>query len=122
MMPITLQAIPNQRTQFVADGQQYDIRIRFDGNDMMFMDVTVNGDVVAVSCPCIAGQMTIPYQYLEGDGGNFIWQTASGGNPNYQNFGGSDVLLYASAAEMAQARAQNKANATSITLAPTQAA
>jgi hypothetical protein len=122
MMPITLQAIPLQRTQFIGDGLQYDIRIEFDGQDMMYMDITVNNVLIASACPCIAGQMVLPYSYLEGSGGNFIWSTISNANPNYENFGGSDVLLYVSAAEMAQARAINAVNAIAITLAPNQAA
>jgi hypothetical protein len=122
MMPVTLQAIPLQKTRFVADGQQYDIRVWFDGDDMMYMDVTINGSVVATSCRCIVGQMVLPYSYLESIGGNFIWQTASGNNPTYTNFGAGDVLLYASNAEMSQARAANLAAATAITLAPNQAA
>jgi hypothetical protein len=121
MMPITLQAIPAQNTQFIGDGQQYDIRIWFDGQDMMFADITMNGTLVIASCPCLVGQMVIPYGYLEGNGGNFLWQTASGGNPSYKNFGGDDILLYASAAEMKQARAQIALAATSVTLAQNQA-
>lgn len=121
MMPIALQAIPKYRTQFIADGQQYDIRIWFDGDDMMFMDVTMNGVVLITSCPCIVGQMVIPFSYLEGDGGNFVWTTASGDNPNYQNFGAGDVLLYASNAEMAAARAANAADLVTVTLASNQA-
>lgn len=111
-----------QRTQFVADGQQYDIRVWFDGLDMMFMDVTINNVLIVSSCPCIVGQMVISYSYLEGNGGNFIWTTVSGDYPNYANFGAGDTLLYASAVEMAQARATNAANALAITLASNQAA
>lgn len=121
MMPISLQPVPKFETQFNADGQQYDIRIWFDGDDMMFMDVTMNGQVIASSCPCLVGQMVLPYAYLEGAGGNFFWQTSSGNNPNYQNFGASDVLLYASNAEMAEGRMINAANATAIVLAHNQA-
>jgi hypothetical protein len=122
MMPINLQAIPNQEPTFISDGQQYDIRVWFDGDDMMFMDVTVNGTVVASSCPCIVGQMVLPYAYLEGEGGNFFWTTASGNNPQYENFGSGDVLLYASNAEMAAGRATIAANAQTIALASNQAA
>jgi hypothetical protein len=120
-MPITLQVTPNQEPSFVADGQQYDIRIWFDGDDLMLMDISINGSVVASSCPCIVGQMVLPYEYLEGAGGNFFWTTASGDNPNYENFGGADVLLYASNAEMATGRATIAANAQTIALAPNQA-
>lgn len=121
MLTIDLQAIAKQDIKFVADGQQYELRVWFDGDDMMFMDVTINGAVVASSCACIVGQMVMPYAYLEGAGGNFFFTTASGNNPSYLNFGAGDVLLYASAAEMAQARALNVAAATAITLASNQA-
>lgn len=121
MMPITLQAIPKQETEFYADSQQYDIRIWWDGQDKMYMDVTLNGTLIAASCPCLAGAMVIPYEYLEGAGGNFFWTTASGENPQYANFGSADVLLYATNAEMATGRATIAANAQTIALASNQA-
>lgn len=120
MMPVTLQAIPNQEVQFVADGQQYDITIRAN-DDVMFMDVSMNGAVVGTQYLCLVNQMVMPYPYLEGAGGNFIFTTASGENPQYANFTGPDVLLYATNAEMAQQRAANLAAATAITLLPGQA-
>lgn len=121
MMTIGLQPTPKQDIPFVADGQQYIVRVWFDGDDTMFMDVTVNNVAIATSLPCVVGQQVMPYSYLEGVGGNFFWQTASGGNPMYTNFGAGDVLLYASAAEMASGRAANIAAATQINLAPNQA-
>lgn len=121
MMPITLQPIASQDLTFVADNQQYEITIRAN-DDIMFMDVTMNGAVVITECPCLVGQAVIPYSYLEGAGGNFIFTTASGGNPQYANFGGPDVLLYATNAEMATARALNAAALTAVTLLPNQAA
>lgn len=121
-MPINLQVVPKYDTQFQADGQQYDIRVWFDGQDKMNMDVKINGTLVAASCPCLVGSMVIPHEYLEGKGGNFFWTTASGNNPQYQNFGSTDVLLYASNAEMATGRATIAANAQAIALARNQAA
>lgn len=120
MKPITLQPIPNQRFQATLDNQQYDITIRSIG-DMMFMDVTINAVVVATSLPCIVGQPVIPYGYLEGGGGNFVWTTVSGGNPQYANFGTIDVLLYVSVAELATARENAEIAKTSIQLGPHQA-
>lgn len=121
MTPITLQAVPKQNPQFYLDGQQYDVRIWWDGQDKMYMDATINGVLVAASCPCLAGMMVIPYEYLEGAGGNFFWTTASGENPQYTNFGTTDILLYASNAEMATGRATIAANAQTIALASNQA-
>lgn len=121
MMPITLQVTPNQEFQFNADGQQYDCRLWFDGDDMMFLDVTLNGTVIASSCPCLVNQQIMPYAYLEGAGGNFFFVTASGNNPIYENFGGADVLLYATNAELADERAAIALAATTIALTQTQA-
>lgn len=121
MMTIGLQATPNQLIPFVADGQQYNVRVWFDGDDMMFMDVTINNVVIATSLPCLVGQQVIPYSYLEGNGGNFFWFTASGNNPNYQNFGAGDVLVYGTNAEMTAERAAIIAAATAITLTSSQA-
>lgn len=121
MMTIGLQNTPNQSIPFVADGQQYLIRVWFDGDDMMFMDVTINNAVVATSLPCIVGQQVMPYSHLEGGGGNFFWTTASGDNPNYQNFGMGDVLLYGTNAEVTAERAAIAAAATQITLSSVQA-
>jgi hypothetical protein len=104
MFTIDLKPIPNQRAQFVADGQQYDIRV-FAIDDLMYMDVSLNGTTVITSCQCLAGQQVVPYDYLEALGGNFIFNTASGSNPQYANFGGADILLYATNAELAGARA-----------------
>lgn len=104
MMPISLQPIPGYRTQFVADGQNYDIRIKA-LDDLPVMDVTRNGTLIASSLPCLIGQTVLPYRYMEGDGGNFVWSTASGNNPQFPLFGTQDILLYATAAEMASIRA-----------------
>jgi len=120
MQTIDLEVTPSQAVTFVADNQQYNVTVR-SNDDMTFMDVSINGAVVATQLPCIVGQIVMPYEYLEGDGGNFIFTTASGDNPQYANFGSSDVLLYISNAELAAARAANAAAVTTITLAPNQA-
>jgi hypothetical protein len=88
---------------------------------MMFMDVTVNNVVVATSLPCLNQQQVMPYNYLEGQGGNFFFVTASGNNPTWQNFGGNDVLLYGMASELAAQRAIIAAAANTITLGKNQA-
>lgn len=116
MMTVDLQPTPTQRLQFNSDGQQYDIRIFYDGQDMMFMDVSLNGIPVAYSCPCLVSQQIVPYDYLEGDGGNFFFATADGGNPIWSNFGGTDILLYGTNAEIAAQRAINAASISQLTL------
>lgn len=103
MLTIDLQAIPNQSLQFLGDGQQYDISLRTI-DDCTYMDVTMNGVELITSVKCLPGQVVVPYPYLEGAGGNFIFNTASGNNPFYTNFGAGDTLLYATNAELASAR------------------
>lgn len=103
MLTIDLQAIPNQRIQFVGDGQQYDISLRTI-DDLTYVDVTMNGTVLITAAVCVPQQLIVPYAYLEGDGGNFVFETTSGNYPNYANFGSGDVLLYATNAELATLR------------------
>jgi hypothetical protein len=99
MDTIDLQAIPNQSVNFVEDGQQYNLSFRAIG-DTMYVDIAMNGATIVTAIPCIANEPLIPYQYLEGDGGNFLFVTASGDNPQYDNFGSNDILMYVSAAEL----------------------
>ena len=104
MLTIDMQPIPNQRFQATMDGVSYDVTVR-DAGDILLMDVTANGVVIATSLPCIARQLVMPYPYLEGAGGNFVFVTTSGDNPQSANLGTADILLYATAAELAAARA-----------------
>lgn len=103
MLTIDLQPIPNQRIQFAGDGQQYDIDLRTI-DDVTYMDVSMNGTVLISSAPCIPQQLIVPYAYLEGAGGNFVFETMNDNYPNYKNFGAGDVLLYATNAELATLR------------------
>lgn len=119
--PLTLQATPNYAFNFVADGQLYNIALRAI-QDMVFMDVTMNGAIVATALPCLVGALVIPYPYLEGAGGNFVFSTASGENPQWENFGAGDVLLYLANADLVVARAAQAAALTAIILGPGQAA
>jgi len=103
------------------DGLQYLIRVWTGFDEAPYMDITINNVVIATSLPCLVGQLVIPYAYLEGAGGNFVWSTASGDDPRYENFGGSDILLYASNAEVAAGRAANALSLNAIVLASNQA-
>lgn len=118
---ITLEAVDNQSFTFTGDSQRYLINLRTI-DDTLYMDVTMNGASIISGAQCLPGQMVVPYAYLEGDGGNFIFNTTSGNNPQAANFGSSDTLLYVTAAEMAVARADNASAVTAITLTSSQAA
>lgn len=103
MQTITLLAIPNQKLQFTGDGQQYSITIKAAG-DHMYMDVSINGVLVASGKKCQSDAL-IMYTYEEGLGGNFAWATTSGNDPFYTAFNAGDTLLYLTNAELVAARA-----------------
>lgn len=99
MQIIPLQSIPNQQFQVTLDGQFYDIQLRSIG-DMMYATISMNNVQIVSGVRCVVGTPLLPYRYLQGDGGNFVFVTTSGQNPQYENFAAGDVLLYASPSEI----------------------
>lgn len=101
---IPLENTPNQEFPITLDNNLYTLGFRTIG-DLTYMDLDINGTVVISGMRCPPNQPLIPYQYLEGSGGNFIFVTQLGAYPNFTEFGITQNLVYASAAELAALRA-----------------
>lgn len=94
---------PNFEFTVTLEQNKYDIAIRTIG-DRTYMSVDCNGADVIDGVLCVPGAIVLPYAYLEGQGGNFVWVTANDNYPNWNNFGTTDFLLYISVAELASLR------------------
>lgn len=101
---IPLEAVPNQSLSVQLDETRYDIRLRDIGN-MMAVDVSINDELVIEGHRVVGGFPLIPYKYLEGDGGNFIFITDSGDLVYWDQFNITQSLLYFSVDELAVIRA-----------------
>lgn len=104
MQFIPLQVTPNESFPITLDNTRYDLSLRSIGA-LTYLDVTINGVLVLSGQRCPPNEPLIPYEYLEGAGGNFAFTTPNGEYPNYPSFGTTHFLVYASAAELAAIRA-----------------
>lgn len=104
MQTIDLQTIPNQQLTVVLDGVLYSLTLRLT-NGCMSVDVTRAGDPVVSGQRIVAGAPFLPYVALEGAYGNFIMLTQDGDLPDYTQFGLTQTLIWATAAEIGTIRA-----------------
>lgn len=97
-----LNPIPNQRIQTTVEGNTYDFRFRT-FNDMVFVDIEINGYAVAKSVRCLPYSLIIPYKHME-EKGNFYFTTSDNKYPSYKDFSGGCQLVYLENGELSLMR------------------
>jgi hypothetical protein len=104
MQQIALAQVPNQSFSVQLDGDIYDIRLTA-CTGIMAVDISRNNEVLLTGSRVVAGFPLIPYTFIEN--GNFIITTMDGDIPYYTQFGVTQFLVYASAAELEAIRASS---------------
>jgi hypothetical protein len=105
MIQIPLISVPNQSLSIQLDNNQYDIAIHAtkdnpDGTTgIMAIDITINNNLVISGVRAVCGYPLLLYQYLMVDG-NLVFVTQNNEYPDWRQFGTTQYLIYASAAEM----------------------
>ena len=102
---ISIESIPNQSLSIQLNEVRYGIRLRDIGN-MMSADISIDDQLIIEGLRVVGGFPLIPYKYLEGDGGNFIFLTELGDLVYWDQFGITQSLLYFSAEELEAIRAE----------------
>ncbi len=100
---IPLETLPNQSLSITLDNVRYSLRFR-DLSDFMSVDISIDDTVILTGHRVVASQPLIPYRYLEGEGGNFVFITELGDVPYWEQFGVTQDLLYFSSEEMSAIR------------------
>lgn len=102
-----LQALPKQQFTVVFDNVLWDITLAEAGG-IMAATIRSGGNVTPICSGerCVAGELIIPKD-REAGGGNFMFLTANDDLPWWENFNATQLLLYASAAEIAAVRNGN---------------
>jgi hypothetical protein len=97
MIRIQLQAIPNQATSIKLDGSFYDLLIKESGGVMV---VSISRDNVKLidSTRLLPATPILPYTYIQS--GNFFMLTDNDDIPDWQQFGISQYMIFAMAAEI----------------------
>ena len=100
---VPIQAIPNQDLSITLDGVRYDISLKSTKTSTL-ASVAVNDNQVTQNMRAVGGTPLMPYEYMEGLGGNFVFDTPNQQIPYYTKFGNTQFLVYITAAEMEAAR------------------
>ena len=97
MYLVPLNNTPNQTVSFNVDGAYWQLYI-YSAISHMCCDITRNGVVLIQGVRCFGGIPLIPYKYLEGVFGNFIFND----DADWQLFGNGVNLTYLNADELSQ--------------------
>ncbi len=105
MINIPLQAIPNQSLSILLDQTNFDIRLFSCGQSLiaeaniMTITVYINNVLTVQNIRVVPGTPIIPYNYLITNG-NFVLLTQDNSYANYEQFGVTQNLIYASQSEI----------------------
>jgi hypothetical protein len=100
MIEIALQSVPNQAFSVTLDGSRYLFTLK-ESNGIMCADVTRDDVELLRGHRIVAGAPLLPYRSVQGGFGNFVLLTENDELPYYTSFGGTQQLVYLSAAEIA---------------------
>ncbi len=101
---VPLEALPNQEFSIVLDDVRYVISIREIPVNMMAITIIRDNILLISNARLIGGQNVLPFKYLEGKYGNFVFVN-NGEYPWYENFGITQYLVYVPLAELVAFRA-----------------
>lgn len=99
---ISIDATANQSFTINLDNQVYFIEIK-ETRGVMSVSISIGGDVILSNSRFFSAFPLIPYSYLEGDGGNFLFTTENDEIPYFTEFGVTQFLYYLTAEELASA-------------------
>jgi hypothetical protein len=99
MINIPISNIPNQSLSIVLDDNNYTIRLHT-CNNIVAVDIVRNSETIVSGMRATCGTSLIPYSYLQD--GNFIFVTQNDEYPNYNLFGLTQFLIYASLDEITE--------------------
>lgn len=107
---IPLDSIPNQNLSIQLADNRYDLSIKSTKTSTI-MTITRNETLLINNVRCVGGSPIIPYDYLRGEFGNFIFETQNEEIPYYTNFGITQFLVFASLSEIEAAIAEAESSA-----------
>lgn len=106
MQTISIQAIPNQEFTVNIGDYRYDIRLVFIEPGTMAYDLSIDEQPVIRGQRVTKGELFMPYRYQEVDG-NFYLYMPEDEQPDYEQFGDSQMLYYLNPEEVDQVRNGN---------------
>lgn len=99
MIDIPLQAIANQELSIPLDGARFVLRVK-ESNGGMVMSITMDDVLLIQNTRIVGDDYVIPYAYLREGMGNFFMSTQDEAIPTWEEFGVTQFMVYATAAEI----------------------
>lgn len=99
MIDIPLQAVANQSLSIPLDGSRFVITVK-EANGVMVCSIERDSVLLVQNTRLVADGFVLPYGYLHRGFGNFIVGTQGEEMPYYDQFGTTQFMAYASAAEI----------------------
>lgn len=102
MIDIPLQPIANQELSIPLDGSRFVITVK-EANGSMVATVVRDNVTIIQNARMLADDFVLPYTYLRNELGNFFFATQGEALADWQEFGRTQFLVYATADEIAAA-------------------
>lgn len=93
MRLINIEPVPNQSFTVNIGSHRYDIALKYPEDGFMLYDLYIDEDAVQLGQRVTQGMMFMPYRYQAVDG-NFMLYIPEGEQPDYNQFGDSQLLYY----------------------------
>lgn len=100
---LALQAVPNQSFSALLDGITYRLVIK-ETRGVMSVSISLDDTLIISGSRFFTDFPLIPYAYLEGSGGNFIFTSEADALPAFLEFDVTQFLIYVTAEEIRNAR------------------
>ncbi len=98
MRIINIDPVPNESFSVTINGDRWDFILKQATNSMT-CTLSLNNEEILSGQRIVAGTPIIPYAYLSGRG-NFVILTENDQLPEWEEFGNSQLLIYASPSEI----------------------
>ena len=100
---IPIDAIPNQKLSVNLDGFRFDISL-ISSTTSTLVTIARNDVTLIKNVRALGGSFLLPYNYLEGESGNFLFIVKDDVIPYYINFGITQILVYGTVEDLELAR------------------
>lgn len=99
MIDIPLQALANQELSIPLDGARYVITVK-EAAGAMVCTIERDGVIVVQNTRLLADAFVLPYDHMHPTTGNFFVSTQGADIPYFDQFGITQFMVYATAAEI----------------------
>ena len=100
---IPIDILPNQKLSVTLEGFRFDISLKSTDTSTL-VTIARDDELLIENIRSLGGTFLIPFEYLEGDAGNFFFEVQNEEIIYFTNFGITQRLIYLTAEEVEEIR------------------